>query len=185
MKPSRKFSVGWLMPALLLLGLLTVYVLFLYLLGGRTQAKTIIKKAQENPGNPDDDTTRILKLISKTWPNGIHPYFLTAIAMHETGNFTSDVFRNNNNLFGMRHPEHRPTKSTGDLNGYATYKSLQDSVRDFKEWIMYNGLPSNYENVSDLVSDMKDKEYYEASYLRYNEACVNNVLHLLDVYGEP
>lgn len=54
-----------------------------------------------------------------------------AQAKHETGNFTSDIYKENNNLFGMQVPSIRKNYVTGKNRGHATYKSLFDSVRDY------------------------------------------------------
>jgi flagellum-specific peptidoglycan hydrolase FlgJ len=49
----------------------------------------------------------------------------------ETGNFKSRIFKLNNNLFGMRLPEHRETTAKGSKHGYAYYDSWQASVDDY------------------------------------------------------
>jgi hypothetical protein len=56
-----------------------------------------------------------------------------AQSAHETGNFTSKVFEENNNLFGMRQAKVRKNFATGTNRGHATYKNLYDSVRDYFE----------------------------------------------------
>ena len=62
------------------------------------------------------------------------PDIALAQSMLETGNFTSDIFKANNNLFGMKHPSVRPTVSKGPNRGHANYKNWQDSVKDYKLW---------------------------------------------------
>ena len=62
------------------------------------------------------------------------PDIALAQAMLETGNFTSDIFKANNNLFGMKHPSVRPTVSKGTNRGHANYTNWQDSVKDYKLW---------------------------------------------------
>ena len=57
--------------------------------------------------------------------------FSLAQSIHETGNFKSDLFINNHNLFGMRMPEKRKTLAIGIRRGYAVYKNWHDSVKDF------------------------------------------------------
>lgn len=53
-------------------------------------------------------------------------------AILETGNFTSNIFLENNNLFGMKHPYIRRTTSLGRKRGHAKYSNWLDSVRDMK-----------------------------------------------------
>lgn len=54
-----------------------------------------------------------------------------AQAVHETGNFTSDIFKENKNLFGMRKPTRRKNFVSGENRGHAVFKSLFNSVRDY------------------------------------------------------
>lgn len=178
MKESKQFSSGYLMPVLLLLGLLTLYVAFLYLLGRRTKAAQVIKKQQDNPSDNTIDETLVYKAINNANP-AIEPLFLLSIAAHETGEFSSNVFKNNNNLFGMRHPSQRQTLSLGDKNGYAYYSSLEDSVKDFMLWIESRNLRTDYDDISDLIRDMKDNSYFEDSFSNYNNACVK----FLNIYA--
>ena len=55
----------------------------------------------------------------------------------ETGYFTSDIFLNGNNLFGMRYPTRRPTVATGIYKGHAQYAHWSDSVVDYAMWQRY------------------------------------------------
>ena len=57
--------------------------------------------------------------------------FLYAQAYHETGGFTSPVFKKNNNLFGMRQPSKRKTLATGSNLKHATFKNHFDSIQDY------------------------------------------------------
>jgi len=63
-----------------------------------------------------------------------HPKIVFAQALLETGNFTSYVFKTNNNLFGMKMPGKRPTvaKKPKKKGGYARYDSWIQSVEDYK-----------------------------------------------------
>jgi len=169
------------MPVLLLLGLLTLYVLFLYLIGRRTQAKQVVQRQADQPDDSGADTDIVLKAIENV--NGVTaPYWLLAIAAHETGNFTSAVFRNNNNLFGMRHPTIRQTTSQGDRNGYAWYNSIEDSVRDYLLWLQSQNAPEGFSDISELISFMKERSYFEASYSSYNNAVSNHLIEIMRRY---
>lgn len=55
----------------------------------------------------------------------------------ETGYFTSDIFINGNNLFGMRYPSRRPTVATGIYKEHAQYAHWSDSVIDYVLWQRY------------------------------------------------
>ncbi|OUS02881.1 hypothetical protein A9Q86_02200 [Flavobacteriales bacterium 33_180_T64] len=58
---------------------------------------------------------------------------LYAQTYHETGNYSSPVFKENKNLFGMRHPSKRKTYSQGSNLGHAVFKNHFNSVRDYFE----------------------------------------------------
>jgi hypothetical protein len=71
-----------------------------------------------------------------------YPEVVFMQARIESGNFTSKVFRDNNNMFGMRLPRIRPTLAVGERYGYAVYASWRDSVIDrlLLELWSYKGL---------------------------------------------
>lgn len=59
-------------------------------------------------------------------------------AVLETGWFTSEVFRNNNNLFGMNHPGTRPSLSKfKGPKGFAYFSDWRDAVKDYALWQEY------------------------------------------------
>lgn len=63
-----------------------------------------------------------------------HPDIVYAQARLETGNFTSKIFRTNNNLFGFKVAKQRPTVCIGMSSGHANYDSWQMSVIDYALW---------------------------------------------------
>ena len=72
------------------------------------------------------------KLIEKLKELNVKfPYIALAQAKLETGNFTSKVFREGNNLFGMREAKQRITTAKGTENNHAYYYSWGESVLDF------------------------------------------------------
>lgn len=52
-------------------------------------------------------------------------------ALLECG-FSSDLFKNANNLFGMRMPGVRKTTAIGKYKGYAKFSSWKESINDYK-----------------------------------------------------
>lgn len=60
-----------------------------------------------------------------------HRDIVFAQAKLESGNFQSKLFKENNNLFGMKHPRQRITVSRGSKNGYSDYDTWEDSVLDY------------------------------------------------------
>lgn len=70
----------------------------------------------------------------------------------ETGHYTSDIFLNGNNLFGMKYPSRRPTVATGIYKGHAQYKHWSDSVIDYVLWQEYY-LSRGYRLEGEIDSD--------------------------------
>ena len=64
----------------------------------------------------------------------IYPDVVLAQARIETGNFTSVIFRENNNLFGMKLAKSRPTTAIGKSRNHAEYESWIMSLIDYKLW---------------------------------------------------
>ena len=87
---------------------------------------------------------------------------ITAQAGFETGNFTSVIFKENNNLFGMKLPKVRKTTAIGENRGHAVYKTIEDCIKDY--WL-YNralGYLSEYSSVINFVRALVQKKYFEA-----------------------
>lgn len=59
------------------------------------------------------------------------PHIVLAQAKLESGNYNSFLFKNNNNLFGMRNPSIRVSTSKGSKYDYAYYNSWRESVLDY------------------------------------------------------
>jgi uncharacterized FlgJ-related protein len=63
-----------------------------------------------------------------------YPDIVMAQAKIETGHFTSKVFRENHNLFGMKLARQRSTTAIGEQYNHAEYTSWRQSVVDYKLW---------------------------------------------------
>lgn len=100
-------------------------------------------------------TANMLKIMNQI---GIaYPDVVLAQARLETGNFTSKVFKENNNLFGMKLPRVRNTTAIGEQNSHADYASWRQSIIDYKLW------------QDDVIVGIKSKRQY-LSYLSKNYA---------------
>lgn len=74
-----------------------------------------------------------------------YPETVLSQAILETGNFTSDIFKENHNLFGMKVAGSRPTSAIGTHRNHAQYRNWKESVVDyalFQSFIIAK-LPSN------------------------------------------
>lgn len=90
-----------------------------------------------------------------------HPHIVFAQMRLESGNFQSDLAKNNNNFFGMKYPRQRATVAQGADRGYAYYRSWSYSVLDYAIWqrIYASGLTEDeyLEMLSEKYAD--DKAY--------------------------
>jgi hypothetical protein len=96
------------------------------------------------------------------------PHIVLAQAKLESGNYKSFLFKNNNNLFGMRNPSVRVSTSKGSKYGYAYYDSWRESVLDYaffsvtyvnnlsSEESYYNYLKTVYAENTTYVSVLKN-----------------------------
>lgn len=120
-------------------------------------------------------------LYSRLIMAGFHPdtaKILIAQAAFETGNFASRIFKENNNLFGMKLPRVRQTTATGEKYGHAKFSSLEDSIQDMRLYFNSVKIPTVFNSVSSYVKTLVQKKYFEAS----PEAYENGVEHYYDVY---
>jgi uncharacterized FlgJ-related protein len=78
------------------------------------------------------------------------PYIVLAQTKIETGNFTSAIFKQNHNLFGMKKARIRPTTSLGIKRGHAYYDKWESSVEDY----------GYYQATTGLVKARTDQQYY-------------------------
>ena len=62
------------------------------------------------------------------------PHIVYAQAVQETGVFTSNIFLENHNLFGMKQARVRPNLAMGTKRGHAYYTNWQESVIDYALW---------------------------------------------------
>ncbi len=95
------------------------------------------------------------------------PDIVFSQAVLESGNFKSNIFRINHNMFGMKLAKQRPTLAIDEENGHAVYNNWKESVLD------YALFQSRY------LSVIKTKELY-LEYLRNNYAEDSSYVHRLN-----
>jgi hypothetical protein len=88
-----------------------------------------------------------------------HPDIVLAQAILESGYLSSPIFIENNNLFGMRLPERRPTVALSENRGYSVYDCWTDSVKDYK--LFQEFLFRRKEKTRDEYFDYLDRIYAE------------------------
>lgn len=111
----------------------------------------IIKEAnKENEFTPEKLKAYVLEL------NIRFPHIVYAQARLETGNFSSSIFKENNNLFGMKVATKRPTTNKGEENGHAYYENWKESVVDYAFY--------QAQYLSDIKTESEYFEYLRGSY---------------------
>lgn len=171
---SRKQRVWLLISLVLSIGLLIVWVVFLLKRMMSSSSETTSSRKKQKQQTNDIPGTNIYSVyqiaLLLTNDTNVAQYF-AAIAAHETGNFTSDVYRENHNLFGMRLPKQRDTTAIGENRGYAVYNEDSDSIKDLLLWFAYSNTdPGKFDSPDAIVKFMKEKGYFEASEKTYATA---------------
>lgn len=117
----------------IMLGMLSV--LAFIMLTGTAPNNTVVQSSINQYEQPINVITTIelnhsnlLAEIKKY--NFKYPDIVYAQAILESNNFKSNIYKENNNLFGMREAKQRTTTATGTENNHASYKNWQDSVTD-------------------------------------------------------
>lgn len=131
-----------------------------------TKAIIINQSIKENEFSAENLRAYLLELNIK------FPHIVYAQARLESGNFKSQIFKTNNNLFGMKIARKRPTTNKGEENGHAYYDTWKESVQD------YAFFQAAY------LNDIKSESEY-LQYLNANYAGTPNYINLLnDIMNE-
>ena len=119
-------------------------------------------------GKQEISTERVFSLLDAL--NVEHPHIVFAQMRLESGNFKSDLAKNNDNFFGMKYPRQRATMAQGVDRGYAYYRSWSYSVLDYAIW------QRRY------ASGLTEDEYFEMLSEKYAEdkAYVRKVKSIAD-----
>ena len=121
--------------------------------------------------------------------NGFNPSsakFIAAQARLESSDYNSNVFKNNNNMFGMKYvkqplavrgtqvPVNERQSGDVDYNYYAKYRTPEDSVKDLIERLYnktINGVsPSQLRDsatIDEYAKNLKQRSYYGGTAEKY------------------
>ena len=103
----------------------------------------------------------LIKLLESC--NVKYPHIVLAQAKLESGNFTSKVFKQNNNMFGMRKARQRVTSAQGEKNTYASYRDWVDCVYDYA---MYqSSVMCNVSNESEYFRKLGERYAEDSLYV--------------------
>lgn len=93
----------------------------------------------------------------------LYPDVVLAQSELETGQYKSNIFKENNNLFGMKVPSIRKHKTIGKNRGHAVYEDWMKSVDDYKLWqnfMINNNIRSKEQYLNYLSRNYaEDKQY--------------------------
>lgn len=114
--------------------------------------------------------------------NDVQAKIIVSQATHESGNFSSNVFKTDNNAFGLKMPSKRPRTYIARASNivmraegstpYAHYSSLQQCITDLiKGWHVYNKTDwSKLQTPEQYAAYLKSKSYYGDSQENYTAA---------------
>jgi hypothetical protein len=85
----------------------------------------LLLNIKETPFNEDELVSLMKELNMK------FPHIALAQSYVETGKFQSKIFRENNNLFGMKQAHHRVNTAKGTQHNHAYYDNWEASVYDY------------------------------------------------------
>lgn len=110
-------------------------------------------------GKQEISAERVLTLLDTL--NVEHPHIVFAQMRLESGNFRSDLAKNNDNFFGMKYPRQRATVALGMDRGYAYYRSWSYSVLDYAIWQRRYASGLTEEEYLEMLSEKyaEDKAY--------------------------
>lgn len=105
----------------------------------------------------------IKKVLSKSKYKA-YTCWITQQSVLETGNFSSKIFKEFNNGFGMGVPRIRKSLRIGNYlasNGenFSTYKNFEDSVSDYLLYAEYFKMPTNFNRPEQFVDFLVSKGY--------------------------
>ncbi len=115
----------------------------------------LIEIEEENKFSEENLIEEISKLNFK------YPYIVLAQAILETGTYESKIFKENNNLFGMKEARVRLNLAKGTQFGHAYYDDWKESLTDYALW--YSTFAYKCKNENQLYT-LLNQQYAEANY---------------------
>jgi len=148
------------------------------------------RRAKANPTNKNNEkcvksesanTDKIIELAQRLGANKRLSIIIAAHSYIETGNYTSNIFRSCNNLFGMGRVYSRQNKQCGykdfgarvdEPRFMGCYETLTDSITDWFQWFATWGKSVgdlNNMNLRQILTFMKSKKYFVIGLNEYHQ----------------
>ena len=109
------------------------------------------------------------------------PHIVLAQSILETGHYKSKIFKENNNLFGMKEARVRLNLAQGTQYGHAFYTDWEESVMDYALW--YSTYAYKCKTEKQLYK-LLDKQYAEAPAYVSSLQHVVNINNLKEKFGK-
>lgn len=100
-----------------------------YFLSNNQKSKNVIIYTSTPNPTPEFSEDKLINLIKKLKIK--FPYIILAQSKIETGHFKSKIFKENNNLFGLKEAKQRASTAKGTQNNHAYYEDWTYSVYDY------------------------------------------------------
>ncbi len=121
----------------------------------------------------------LIEEISKL--NFKFPHIVLAQAILESGRYSSKIFKENHNLFGMKEARVRLNLAKGTQYGHAYYDNWKESISDYALW--YSTFAYKCKNEKQLYT-LLNKQYAEASYYPQALKRIIKVNKLVEKFGK-
>jgi uncharacterized FlgJ-related protein len=101
-----------------------------------------------------------------------YPHIVLAQAKLESGNFSSKIFKQNHNMFGMRKAKQRITTAESEKNGYAYFRDWVDGIHDY---CMYqSSVLCNITNEDEYFAKLSEKYAEDTTYVSKLKNIIKN-----------
>jgi uncharacterized FlgJ-related protein len=141
--------------------LFTAILIFMFLGMSTTEVKTEYVTNTEDillvRSNREFSEEKLVNLLKEL--NLPYPHITLAQAKLESGEFSSRIFKENHNLFGMKEAKVRVNLAQGTQYGHAYYNSWEESVLDYAFW--YSSYARKCKTENELFQ-LLDQQYAEA-----------------------
>lgn len=125
-------------PNIIIIVALTVFIItsinLLYSIYAANNIKYITEETRAIIINEADKENQFTEAKLKEYVLELNlkfPHIVLAQAYIETGNFTSKIFKENNNCFGLKQAKQRPCTALGTENNHSYYGNWKSSVQDY------------------------------------------------------